>query len=71
MNLDELKSVFQKVYSVLHNEGIFAFDMNMEKGFLKTGLLHFIFQRKNMFVRLILHIIMKIKSRNELYTISP
>ncbi|AKR09131.1 MULTISPECIES: class I SAM-dependent methyltransferase [Bacillus cereus group] len=36
MNLDELKSVFHNVYSVLHNEGIFAFDMNMEKGFLEN-----------------------------------
>lgn len=41
MNLDELKNVFQKVYSVLHNEGIFAFDMNMEKGFLENWIASF------------------------------
>ncbi|MFZ7934915.1 class I SAM-dependent methyltransferase [Bacillus thuringiensis] len=41
MNLDELKSVFHNVYSVLHNEGIFAFDMNMEKGFLENWIASF------------------------------
>ncbi|KFN03766.1 class I SAM-dependent methyltransferase [Bacillus clarus] len=36
MKLDELKSVFHNVYSVLYNGGTFAFDMNMEKGFLEN-----------------------------------
>ncbi|MZF03066.1 class I SAM-dependent methyltransferase, partial [Bacillus anthracis] len=34
--LDELKSVFRNVYSVLHSEGTFVFDMNTEKGFLEN-----------------------------------
>lgn len=36
LKLDELKNTFQNVYSVLHNRGTFAFDMNMEKGFLEN-----------------------------------
>lgn len=31
LKLDELKSVFRNVYSVLHSEGTFVFDMNTEK----------------------------------------
>lgn len=36
LKLDELKNTFHNVYSVLHNRGTFAFDMNMEKGFLEN-----------------------------------
>lgn len=63
LTLDELKDTFHHVYLALYDGGTFAFDMNMEKGFLENGLLHFIFQRKNMYVRLILHMITKIKKQ--------
>lgn len=70
LKLDELKSVFRNVYSILHSEGTFVFDMNMEKGFLENWALPFTFQKRNMFVQSILHMIMTIKSSHELYTIS-
>lgn len=36
MKLDELKNTFHNVYSALYDGGSFAFDMNMEKGFLEN-----------------------------------
>ncbi len=36
LKLDELKGVFHNIYSVLHSEDTFVFDMNMEKGFLEN-----------------------------------
>ena len=44
--------------------------MNMEKGFLENWARPFTFQKRNMFVQSILHMIMTIKSSHELYTIS-
>lgn len=41
LKLDELKNVFHNVYSVLHSEGTFVFDMNMEKGFLENWIASF------------------------------
>lgn len=34
MNLEELTNVFYNVYSILENNGIFAFDVNMENAFI-------------------------------------
>ncbi|NWK70141.1 class I SAM-dependent methyltransferase [Bacillus paramycoides] len=36
MKLDELKNTFHKVYAALYDGGSFAFDMNMDKGFLEN-----------------------------------
>lgn len=41
LKLEELKNVFRNVYSVLHSEGTFVFDMNMEKGFLENWIASF------------------------------
>ncbi|MGG1721061.1 class I SAM-dependent methyltransferase [Bacillus wiedmannii] len=41
LTLDELKDTFHHVYLALYDGGTFAFDMNMEKGFLEKWIASF------------------------------